>query len=86
MALVVPLCPFVNNKTCYFLSIYHAMSGASSELSPLENFILKNFLSISFLRLHLQHMEFSGLGVKLDLQLQAYATAMATLEASHICH
>ena len=30
-------------------------------------------------------MEVSGLGVKLDLQLQAYATAMATSDLTLIC-
>ena len=40
----------------------------------------------SFLQLHLCHMEVSELGVELELQLQAYATAMTTLDLSHICN
>ena len=35
--------------------------------------------------LHLQHMEVSRLGVQLELQLPAYATATATSDPSHIC-
>ena len=38
-----------------------------------------------FLGLHLQHMEVPRLGVELDLQLLAYATAIATQNLSHIC-
>ena len=40
----------------------------------------------SFLCSYLWHMEVPGLGVKLELQLQAYATAMATPYPSHICN
>ena len=39
----------------------------------------------SFLWLHLWHMEVPGLGVKSNLQLQAYTTATETLNQSHIC-
>ena len=41
--------------------------------------------SFFFLQLHLQHVEFPGLGVKLELQLPAYTIATATLDLSHIC-
>ena len=34
---------------------------------------------------HLQHMEVPGLGVELELQLLAYATASATPEPSRVC-
>ena len=34
---------------------------------------------------HVRHMEVSGLGVKAELQLWAYATAIATPALSHIC-
>ena len=34
---------------------------------------------------HLQHMEFPGQGVKLELQLPAYATATAIPDPSCIC-
>ena len=30
-------------------------------------------------------MDVSGLGVELEMQLQAYTTAVATLDLSHIC-
>ena len=39
-----------------------------------------------FLWPHLQHMEVPWLGVKSELQLQAYTTAIATLDPSHICN
>ena len=38
-----------------------------------------------FLVTHLWHMEFPRLGVKLELQLQAYATIIATLDLNPIC-
>ena len=38
-----------------------------------------------FLLPHLWHMEVSGLGVKLELQLLACATATAMPDLSHIC-
>ena len=44
------------------------------------------FFFIFFLRLHLQHMETSRLGVELELQLLVYTTAMATQDPSHICN
>ena len=42
----------------------------------------KNFF---FLGLHLRHMELPRLGVKSELQLLAYTTAIATPDPSHIC-
>ena len=39
---------------------------------------IHSFFKISFLGLHLQHMEGPRLGVKLELQLLAYTTAKAT--------
>ena len=41
-------------------------------------FIFFLFSFVSFLRLHLWHMEVPGLGIKSELQLQAYTTATAT--------
>ena len=43
------------------------------------------FVFFSFLRWHLQHMEVSGQGVELKLQLQAYITATEMTDPSHIC-
>ena len=43
------------------------------------------FLFFFFLEPHLWHMEISGLGVKLELQLLAYTTARATPDLSRIC-
>ena len=42
------------------------------------------FLFLLF-RPHLPHREVPRLGVKLELQLLAYTTAIATLDPSHIC-
>ena len=46
------------------------------------NFI---FFFLIFLGPHPQHMEVPRLGVKLELQTQAYTTTTATLGLSHIC-
>ena len=35
--------------------------------------------------MHMQHMEVPGLGVKWELRLPAYATAMATRDLSYNC-
>ena len=48
-------------------------------------FYITSFFS-SLLGLYPWHMEVPGLGVQLDLQLQAYATARAIPDPSHICH
>ena len=42
------------------------------------------FLFFIFLGLQLQHMEVPRLGVNLELQLLAYATAIATQDPSHV--
>ena len=43
------------------------------------------YLIFFFLGLHLKHIEFPGLGVRSELQLQAYTTARKTPDPSHIC-
>ena len=52
-------------------------------------FILLDYVSIylflSFLGLHLQHVEVPRLRVKSELQLLAYATATATSDLSCVC-
>ena len=55
-------------------------------LSPLVLF-LSSFksLSLSFLGLHLWHIEISRPDVELELQLPAYTTATATWDLSRIC-
>ena len=45
---------------------------------------MKKFFLSFFFRVHLQHMEVPRLGVKLELQLLACATAIAKLDQSHI--
>ena len=44
------------------------------------------FFFFCFLGPHPQHMEIPRLGVKLELQPQAYTTATATWDPSHICN
>ena len=44
-----------------------------------------NALIFFLLELHLWHMEVPGLGVKSELHLQAYTTATAMQDLSHIC-
>ena len=41
---------------------------------------------LCFLGLHLRHMQISRLGVKLELQLLAYAIGTATWDLSHFCN
>ena len=43
------------------------------------------YICFCFLGLHPWDMELPSLGVKLELQLPAYATARATMDLSHIC-
>ena len=43
------------------------------------------FCFLFFLRLYMLHMKMPWLGVKLELQLQAYMTAAETLDPSRIC-
>ena len=43
------------------------------------------YLLICFLGLNLQHMEVPRLGVKSELQLLAYTTAIATPDPSGVC-
>ena len=51
------------------------------------SFLSRNifFFFFVFLGPHLQHMEIPRLGVKLELQLLAYATATATRDPSRVC-
>ena len=48
--------------------------------------IFFNLFVCCFLRLHVWHMEFPMLGVKLEQQLPAYTTAVETWDLSHICY
>ena len=48
--------------------------------------LLCSFFSVSFLGSYLEHMEVPRLGVKSELQLLAYTTAIATWDLRHICN
>ena len=56
-----------------------------NKISILNNCLIKDINFFVFLGLHLEHMEFPRLGVELELQLSAYATATVTPDLSHIC-
>ena len=51
-----------------------------------KQIFLSFFFFPLFLWLHLWHMEVSGLRVELELQLQVFTTAKATLDLSLICN
>ena len=59
-------------------------------ISPLlmnvQLFHLFIYFNFTFLGPHSQHMEVPKLGVTLELQLPAYATATATRDPSHVCY
>ena len=57
---------------------------AVSLLNSVWSFLPFSFFFLNF-KPNLWHMEVPGLGVKLELQVLAYATAMATGKSSHIC-
>ena len=68
--------------------------SSSSLPSSVDHFTLNSlllvifflsFLFFSFLGLHVQHREVPSLGVKSELQLPAYTTAIALLDLSRIC-
>ena len=66
----------------YFYHIYHIFQTTSGGHFILEILIF-NFL---IFMAHLKNVEVPGLGVKLELHQQAYATATATPDPSRICH
>ena len=53
-------------------------------IRPKETVVLL-FIYLFILGLHLRHMDVPPLGVKLELQLPAYTTAIAMLDPSCIC-
>ena len=56
----------------------------STQLWPRHSILF--YCIVFFLGPHPQHMEVLRLAVKSELQLQAYTTATATGDLSHICH
>ena len=65
----------------YSLTLFHFMS-----LDVMSCHVISfHFISFLFLQRHMQHMEVPGLGVELERQPKAYATAKATLDPSRIC-
>ena len=79
-------------------TLHHCNSTRLQKLRAFFNFVFHGFLwffcfvlfcfvfAFCFLGLHLWHMEVPILGVKLELQLLAYATATAMQELSCICN
>ena len=65
--------------------IYHKMVlKLTWNKNYFTNFI--NFIFFNFLLFYLHHMEVPRLGVKLQLQRPATATATATQDLSHFCN
>ena len=79
---VMPLFPIHNLKLPYFLLkvLWKILEFVTS---PPHNF--SSFVCFAFLGLHSRHVDVARLGVKLKLQLLAYATATAMPDPSHIC-
>ena len=67
----------------YCVKICSDWPPKSSEKRLKEEYLLFFFF---FLGPHLCHMEVPRLGVKLELQLQAYTTDIATPDPSHVCN
>ena len=66
-------------------SICHG--AAKNEEKKKKKAVTDNLLFIyCFLGPHLRHMEVPWLGVKLELQLPAYATVTAMQDPSHVCY
>ena len=57
----------------------------SIDKDDITPFLLWNFFFFFFLEPLLQHMKVPRLGVTLELQLQAYATVIATPDPNPIC-
>ena len=73
---------FIASRSRFFFLIslyYEALLGALIISS-------RFFFFFGFLGSHPWHMVIPRLGVKLDLQLPAYATATATPDSSHVCN
>ena len=71
--------PRLQSPTCW-------ATGAAGPLETNRNSLGTGFILFYFLEPHLQHMEIPRLGAKSELQLQAYATATATQDPSHVCN
>ena len=72
----------------YFEAVLYTAPQRLHVVRPFNFFFLFFFLFFLFFFLwpYLQHMEVSGLGVKSELQLLAYATATTTQDLSHVCN
>ena len=70
---------------CEFSDIYPGVELLGHMVVLFSFLFIFNFFIFCFLGSHLWHMEVPRLGVKLELQLPAYATATATLDPSRVC-
>ena len=75
---VLCLKPFVGSS-------YQTIETKHSRMAYKEAFFFFFLSFFVFLGPYLRHMEVPKLGVKLELQLPAYATATATWDPSHVC-
>ena len=64
----------------------HLQYSLVKKLQPADFFFSFFLFSSLFLGLHLRHTEVPRVGVKLELQLSAYATATATWDPILICY
>ena len=68
------------------LGLYPARRTEREHLAFLVFFPFPFFFFFFFLELHSQYTDVPWLGVQSELQLPAYATAIATPEPSHVCN
>ena len=72
---------FSNEYNVFYFPLFRNCLG-KLYVNPPKEFCFLFF----FLEWHLQHVEVSGLGVKSELQLQAYTTATTMPDPSHFCN
>ena len=67
------------------IQAYIIPSGDAHQVLSADGLVME-LISPSFLFLHLWHMDVPRLGVRLELQLLTYATAIAMRDLSHVCN
>ena len=73
-------------KNSIMLSLLHMVTLNKYLLIAVDEPVELIFTFFFFLGLHPWHMEVPWLGIKLELQLPAYATVTATLDPSQTCN
>ena len=70
---------------CIYICIYIYIQRTIFCIQYNSIFLFLFIIYFLFLLPYLWHIEVSQLGVKSEIQMQAYATATVTLDPSHIC-